>query len=59
MFYLPSSDLPDKAWRHYLLLMMPDWKAYQIYASITMFLLVFRTQVDAAARSAIFFHHKY
>ena len=49
MFYLPSHDPrlegANKTWRHYFVLMMPDWKAIQIYASVTMFLLVFRTQV--------------
>lgn len=44
-FYLKSDLGEDKTWRHYLVLMMPEWQIYQTFASTTMFLLVFRTQV--------------
>jgi predicted membrane chloride channel (bestrophin family) len=45
MFYVPTSH-GDMQWRHYFMLLMPDWKAFQIFGSITMFLLVFRTQLS-------------
>ena len=44
MFYAPTSQ--GGMWRHYFVLLMPDWKAFQIFGSITMFLLVFRTQLS-------------